>query len=384
MIPRITRKMLERARKERGIAEKGRAQVEHELWNTLFRRFRTAGEAPISGANQFTDELVGDLLRVYGKLRGRFDLDGVNTVSALWELVIHVFVPTVFLRLWLFRDRGLGAEFRLPHAWYLSDVKNESIKDCRKPVPRVLDYLLRVAGLRTAYGLARSVAAEQGLEKTKKAIQRWLSGKSDPSLEQLLRFIERVAPQLTWLEACPAMTPAQKHELRLGESPSWRARLRLAYASQRVLRQADVAFEGLVSCPSVAILTAVRMVGENGALLDDDGVLWHAETFFSAILVRRRLERQGLWMKTVVPPLKPGGRSFGPAVPESTIAAYRKECERNANPGNRFVDWLREQPGVRRLGLETWLLDQGVDEINRLLPKARQKAGGLAARRPRR
>lgn len=367
-----------------------RAETGTERWHnalvTLHREAlydricRLEGKPLFSFTGKVTDEIAVSLLTLYERLVPKLDFKGVSKAEAMWVLVENVFVPTVFIKLageWRF---GLGTEFQGKTCWYLP-VKSNGQK--AKPISRVLDCWLCVAGFRTAYGVSQSlsrgkpgksdldVQTAKLWKAWKKSIERWLDGKPVQSVQSLHRLVEVFARNVAWLD----------------EPEGWKARFTLAFAMQNLCDSMDEFFKAVREDSSLMLADMLRRTSDERLAYDDDKFLASSHSFFAARLLQRRLQKEGEWNKMVASAPKSMSRSFPPEASDEQIATFRKQMNWQMNPGNWLLEFIKERAvldgRLKRndrsaegyVALEAYIFDFGVDELNRLLDSKRKEAG---------
>jgi hypothetical protein len=359
----LSRMMLARAENGTGRWCDALVVVGHE---SLYDRIRRQHGKPLfSSTGSLAERLVFSMLKLYEKALPKLRTHGVEKEDALWILVEHLFVPTAFVILvhdW--RD-GLGSEFQGENCWYLPTVSSEGKM---KPIPRVLDCWLRVAGFRTAYG----VSEEMGSKNLRREVDRWLAGTVVPTQETLHRLAERFAKNVCWLD----------HPDR------WKTRFTLACAMQKLCGKMESIFNDFPKDSSFALGQMFRRIAEERIGCDENKILAQHRTFFAARLLQRRLQRDGNWDGQVLAPMPKEGmpQSVPPEASDEEIDHFRQQAEWQLNAGNWFLAFIKEQfavhspGGSRRILLEDYIFDLGVQELNQIMDERR--AGGRKARRP--
>lgn len=354
------RMKLNRARAGTSISSEKRERVRQNL----FQSIRKAIQTPVSHATFVTDELVTRLLELYTKVSPRLQSHLTSNLDTMWLLAEHVLVPTAHLIIRQRRHLGLGTEFLGESCWYLPEMAGRQV---RKPVHRVLDCWLRVAGLRTDY----RVSKEMGTEAVRRKVNRWLEGRNLPTLGELHNLADSFSAKVSWLD----------------EPDSWKARFTLACAAQRAWDKVDEVFKPLCATPSVKLAQKFRDLASRQIFHDDQGLLVLPDTFFAACLVQARLQKDGSFEKIIAPARKERRATFGPDVPDAQIEQWKQQAERDANPGNWFVGFLRDKAiAAGRLRskddamqtqfvLKEFLFDLGIEELNQLLRRENEKAG---------
>ena len=339
-------------------------KVENELWERLLERFRRHKIAPTGTTNSFTDELVMALLQVYRRIRPRLKVTRGSRVATLRAIIEDAFVPTIFMVMVSFQGRGLGSEFFGPQSWYLP-------RPDFTPFQAVFDRWLRTAGLRTSYGVSRSIrtrnasiasngeAAGNKRDALRRRLLRWLEGKIIPSPYDVDQLVDDFSAEVEWLDGASA----------------WKARLRLALAVQRACGEIRMLF------PDIFYLTgAFNRINSEGIVCDDGRVLAKSDTFFAARLLQLRLQREGKFDKIIAPHRRPPP-GMAPDPSDAEIERASAEFRRNANPGNWFLAFVERE--ARRKGrlnsrrpamlavwaLEDFIFDLGVVELSRRVRK---------------
>lgn len=344
------------------------------------RLCRDRGEPLASFTGTFSQETVLTLLRLYDALLPRLNCNGVPTADVIWLLVENVFVPTVYIKMveeWRF---GLGTEWQGEACWYLP---TKCGRDIQTPVSRVLDCWLRVAGFRTAYGVSQSLtrgksdksAFDEQTEKHwktwKKSVERWRTGRAVQSVDKLHRLVETFAPNVVWLD----------------EWVGWKPRFSLAFAMQNLCDTMEQAFESISKQPSLALADMIRHIASERIACDDGKRLADPQIFFALRLIQLQMRANGEWAKIVnrIPRLE--GRTFPPDVPDDEIARYKATIKGQVNPGNWLLDDLKQKANaagrLKPVGascadssaLDTYIIDRGAEELNKLLDSKRKEAG---------
>jgi hypothetical protein len=383
----LTRQKLKRAREEKGISQSEVEEVRQLLWTRILERFRRHKIAPASVTNNFTDEVTSSMLTLYERLRGKLDVGDVPEKEVLWVVVEHVVIPTLFTVMVRFQGLGVGTEFHGADCWYLPKASG---RGPRMPVPQVLDYWLRAAGFRTAYGVAhkprkasaRSVTIDEEREfrrweADKKWVDRCRTGSNLPRLKKLHRLARRFPSSVSWVD----------------DVDSWRARFTLAYALQRTCETADEVFAGIHAAPSAHFAKVFKRLTKTPWWCDDGKQLAAAHTFFATKLLQERLQKSGELdgIMTRVP--KHRAASFGLEVADDQIEKWQRETKAAMNPGNWLLAYLcrdgNEDGGSRdphasaadQVLSEDRLFNLGVEELNRIL-RLREKGRRKDSRRP--
>jgi hypothetical protein len=326
------------------------------LENHLFERFRRAGVAPASVTNDFTDEMVVTLLGLYERLRLSLDVRDVSAVDAFEVLIEHVFVPTLFLMVCKYRCQGARTEFHPAEFWYLP--RREKNGRLRQPIPRVLDYWLRTAGLHTAYGLDQHLETlKVGAEvkpkgKIKRQVDRWLSGEVMPTLNQLYSFVDQVSGQVEWLD----------------DAAAWKARFNLAYAVQKACKTS----EAILAEPLGEMLNrGFREMLSEGIICDGPDILNNPHTFFAFRLLQKRLDKEKRLSEIVAPVQKRRQMSFATNVSDKVIEKERHKMWREATPGYWLGKFFAGEAKQARKPVDEYIFDRGIEELNRLLAQKR-------------
>ncbi len=375
---KLSRVMLMRAENGKGRWQDVLRTLHRE---TLYDRIRRVEGKPLfSFTGKVADEIIISLLTLYERLLPRLDFTGVSKPEAMWSLVENVFVPTVFIKLVAEWQYGLGTEFQAETCWYLP-VKADG--RTVKPIARVLDCWLRVAGFRTAYGvshnLGRSKPTKRALDERteklwkawKKSVERWLSGKPVQSVQSLHRLVGAFAKNVSWLD----------------DSDNWRARFTLAFGVQNVCDAMDDSFSAVCGDSSLMLADMLRRISDERLVCDDDKLLAGSHSFFAARLFQRRLQKEGEWEKAVGSAPKSMSRSFPPEASDEEIATFQRQMDWQMNPGNWFLQFIKDRAfsdgRLKRkkhsaedfAALEAYIFEIGVAELNRLLASKRKEAG---------
>jgi len=374
----LSRMMLTRAETKQGKWHDGLITLHRVALRE--RLLRENGEPVFSIAGTVADRIVVLLISLYERLLPKLDFKGLSKTDAMWLLIENVFVPTVFVELvreWRF---GLGTELQGERCWYLP-VKLDGRK--WKPVSRVLDCWLRVAGFRTAYGVSKTlvrgksdkpISDEQTAKRWqtwKRSVKRWLNGEPVQSVQKLHRLVEAFAQDVAWLD----------------EPNTWKARFTVAFGMQNLCDEIDDLFSAVHAESSLKLADMLRRMPEERIVCDSDKLLTGGDIFFAARLVQRRLQEDGEWEKVVVSVPKKMSRSFPPQTSDEEIAKYKDRRDREMNPGNWFLRFIKARAVAEgrlrhgddsvenRFGLEAYIFELGVNELNRLLESERKEAG---------
>lgn len=341
----LSREKLRRARLNKSILPDEREQVRQRL----FQRLRRAAHLPTGGMSSFvTHELATVLLQLYGTLRPALFVSETDSIQPMWILAEHVFLPTAYLIVQTRHRWGLGSELREGECWYLPEKLDGKT---RTPIQRVLDYWLRTAGFRTASGVGGN------LESRKKAVSRWLKGKSLPTLSNLHGLAAKFQANSGWLD----------------DFDSWKARFKMACAMQRLWKAVDTTFGPAAPQPALLLANAYRKIAGQMHFEDDEGVFADPKLFFAVRLILARLEAQGILTEIVAQAPQTFQRSFGPEVPHSEIEEWRTKVEWERKPGNWIVAYLHKLATSHRQSLREYIVARGVAELNELIK--RQKVG---------
>lgn len=205
-----------------------------------------------------------------------------------------------------------------------------------KPVSRVLDCWLRVAGFRTAYGVSQSLIrgkpdkseldeqTEKRWKTWKKSVERWLNDKPVQSVHRLHRLVESFATNVVWLD----------------DPNGWKARFTVAFATQNLCDAMDEFFLDASKESSLALVDMIPGIERERIVCDDGKFLAGAHTFFATRLIQRRLQKEGKWEKVVASVPKSVGRSFPPETSHEEIAAYKpwtSSCKFTAPNASNFL-----------------------------------------------
>jgi hypothetical protein len=268
---KLSREMLARAVCGKGRWLEALSTIHREALYDQMRRKN--GKPLFSFTGKFSQETTFTLLTLYERLLSKLNCSGVPPAQAMWLLVENVFVPTVFIKMVEEWRLGLGTEWLGETCWYLP---TKSDRENQKPISRVLDCWLQVAGFRTAYGVSQSLtrgkpgksALDEQTEKRwktwKKSVERWRNGKPVQSVHKLHRLVETFAPNVAWLD----------------EPDGWKARFTLAFAMQNLCDAMDETFESASRQPSLALADLLRRIADERIACDDGKRLAHAHTFF--------------------------------------------------------------------------------------------------------
>jgi hypothetical protein len=344
-----------------------RAEAKNALWSdavlTIQRETlsdhicRQEGKPLFSFTGKVTEEIAFSLLKIYEGLLPKLDIEGVSPEKLLWMLLENVFMPMVFIKLGQSWQRGLGTEFQGDLCWYLPIIEDGKKL---KPIPRILDYWLRTAGFRTAYG----VSQDMGTSPLRRKVDRWRTGKIVPSLADLQQLVHKFAAKTSWLE---------------DDSVVWKTRFTLACAMQRVCDAMDDYFKELCEDSSLKLTKLIKQITGERIVCDDEKILADPHRFFAARLWQLKLKLDGNWEKLVTLEPKPGG--FPAFISTEEDDRYRKELFRQMDPANRFLQFIEKtavSDGVSSrncFALDDYLFDLGVSELNRILDSKRKEAG---------
>lgn len=320
---------------------------------------RNNGSSLFSFTGAVTDRLVFSLMRLYEKLLPIFKPDGIPPPDTMWILVENLFAPTVFIELHQDWQRGLGTEFQGDACWYLP-VRSEGKN--LKPVQRVLDSWLRVIGYRTAYGVSGRI----GGPDLRRTVDRWRVGEVVPTVATLHKLVETFAQRVRWLDA----------------PDDWKARFTLACAMQKLCDEMDEFFKDILPDSSRKLTDMFRRIENERIVSDDDKLLAGRQTFFATRLLQLRLQREGKWETQVLSQVpKQAQRVFQVEVSDEELAQSRSKMERKMNPGNWFLEFIKQQvPAKLDMSFEDYLFNIGVKELNCLLIS--KGAGERDARQP--
>lgn len=256
----ISRVMLMRAEKGKGKWLEPLLTIHREA---LYDRIRRDEGRPLfSFAGKVGEEIITSVLNLYRRLRPRLDLKRVSANDAVWILIEHVIVPTVFVKLAEEWRYGLGTELQGELCWYLPAKADGNIQ---KPIARVLDCWLRVAGFRTAYGVSQNLGRRGSIKAEfddqtdklwkawKKSVERWLNGKPVQSIRSLHRLVESFARNVTWLD----------------DANHWKARFTLAYGMQNLCEAMDARFDAVQKDSSLRLGEMLYSLGEERIACDN-------------------------------------------------------------------------------------------------------------------
>ena len=369
---RLSRETLRRARINEHISPKARERLR---WR-MFQRLRGRAVFPVVGiTSAVADELVTLPLEIYGKLRPQLQANGTDLVRAIWVLAEHFFLPTAYQIVHRRHRWGLGSELRAGNCWYLPEqVKGE----LHKPIRRVLDRWLRVAGFKTAYGVTKHLVPKKSgnacmddarWKSWKRSMERWLAGNPVGELKRLHSAVGVFANNVAWLD----------------HPKAWTARITLAFALQNLWDEADKFFACIRSRPALELARAYRRLALHIHYDDDGHLLTDPRLFFAVRLIVTRLDQEGVLGK-----MKERARQASPPPPgqnasQSEFDAWRASCERERNLGNWIVAYLQTQateagwikptdhPLDSGTSLRDYITAMGVAEINALIQG--QKAG---------
>jgi hypothetical protein len=354
---RLTREMLSRAERGVGKWSSGLITVAEEALYDRIRRKN--GQALFGVSGSLADRLTFALLRLYQKIVPRLNTKGVSAKDALWVMVEDVFLPTLFVELALNWQRGLGTEFQLETCWYLPVAdRGERLK----PTARVLKCWFRAAGFRYTHDFTKEVD-----DSFRKKVDGWLKGVCPRNICELHELVERFADDVRWLDS----------------PESWIARFTLARAMQKFCDAMDGFFAEERPDSSLKIVEMLRSIQNEGVPVDGGGILADRFSFFSARLLKRRLEREGRWEPEVMALVtRSATRTFSDEVTDDEIEQFRREIEWSSNAGNWFVSLIEGEVGSRAPGngrpeavaatcLQEQLLDLGIVELNRILDAKR-------------
>jgi hypothetical protein len=374
----LSRELLARAENGKGRWQEALSMIHREALYDRMRREN--GEPLFSFTGKFSQETTFTLLTLYERLLPKLNCSGVPLAQAMWLLVENVFAPTVFIKMIEEWRLGLGTEWLGESCWYLPAKSDGGIQ---KPVSRVLDCWLRVAGFRTAYGVSQSLtrgkagksALDEQTEKRwktwKKSVERWRNGKPVQSVQKLHRLVETFAHNVAWLD----------------EPDGWKARFTLAFAVQNLCEAMDETFESASKQPSLALAGMLRRIADEHIACDDGKRLADPHTFYATRLIQRQMRSNGEWDKMVGQIPKSAGSTFTPEASDHEITQYRDEIDRQMNPGNWLLDQLKQKAvAAGRLkpdgaccadyiALDSYIFDLGVAELNKLLDSKRKEAG---------
>ena len=336
---KMWRETARRAKNDEGLWQDGMKTLYREAAYDLIRRQN--GKPLWSFTGKVTDELISVLLNLYARLRPKLELQGVQTNEALWLLVENVFVPTVYAKLAQECRRGLGNEFLGEICWYLPIKSRGRIE---KPLPRVLDYWMRVAGFQTTYQIAKA----SGQISLRRKIDRWLNDGIFPDPKILQRLAKKFAARTSWLD----------------EPDTWKARLMMACAMQNVCDLMDEYFKPVKKDSSLVMVKMFKRISKECIGCDDNKILAADHNFFAARLVQLR------WRKN-------GKRK--PNLPEQGNSVLDKI--RNMAIADGFIKHGKSSV-ENDIMLDEYLFELGVRELNQRLCSRRKKGRRALARRP--
>ena len=207
-----------------------------------------------------------DCLELYRRLVPELKSDAVTPAEALWVLVEAVFIPTVFARLCMEWQRGLGHEFRPDSLWYLPVVAGG--RQC--PIQRVLRSWMRAAGFRTAQDFGKAMDDDN----ERRTVDDWLSGKHQPSIDKAHTLVERFSNEVAWLDS----------------AADWKARMTLAVAMTNLCKVMDCYFANSGPESSLKIRQCLDALEKEGAPIDSRVTLNDPKDYFVARLVARRIK----------------------------------------------------------------------------------------------
>jgi hypothetical protein len=374
----LSREMLARAEKGKGRWQDSLSTIHREA---LYDRIRRDNGRPLfSFTGKIAEETAFTLLTLYERLIAKLDCKGVPFADVMWLLVENVFMPTVFIKLVEEWRLGLGTEWLGETCWYFP-VKSDHGID--KPISRVLDCWLRVAGFRTAYGVSQSLTrgrpdrsvldeqTEKRWKTWKKSVERWRNGKSVQSVHRLHRLVEAFAQNVSWLD----------------DPAGWKARFTLAFAMQNLCEAIDESFESTSKRSSLALAAMLRHIADERIVCDDGKLLVATHTFFVTRLIQKQMRASGEWEKiaALVPPS--AGRAFPPETSDAEIASYRNELHWQMNPGNWLLEHIKQKglaegrlkpdgnSTTGHIALDSYVFDLGVKELNKILESKRKGVG---------
>lgn len=207
-----------------------------------------------------------------------------------------------------------------------------------KPVPRILDCWLKVAGFRTAYG----VSQDMGTGPLRRNVDRWRKGEKVPSLATLHHLVDRFAAKASWLD----------------DSPTWKTRFTLACAMQNLCDTMDVFFEEVCKDSSLKLAGIIKRISEERIVCDDEKFLADPYRFFAARLAQLKLKRDGKWEMGQMSP----GNNLLESIKNMAVSDAR--FRHNDGSVGNFI------------ALEEYLFnDVGVNELNCLIKLKREKDG---------
>jgi len=363
---RLNRVMLNQA--ERGIGSW--ANMDHKPLETVaiealydqIRRHKD-GKPLFSKSGDVIERLVFALLRLYESVLPRLDTDGVAPQDCMWTLIEHVFAPTVFIHLQLNWQRGLAREFQLEDCWYLPrNVKGQRVK----PFPRVLQYLFHAVDCPNSHSLGKTSTNDALRRKA----DRWLKEGKLPKKDQIHSFVNKFAVNAYWLE----------------EPDDWEPRLIMACAMERLSRHMDKYFQSRKSASSLEFAQLLEQIGREDLKVDDGLELAQAQTFFAALLLQKRLHREGRWETKIMTHVrKSQNRKLPRRATYDEAEQFRHATEWGSRPGNWFLEFIIRQPASKKaaragVSLSGLMLDMGIRELNLLLDAKRGRRA--KARRP--
>jgi len=324
----------------------------------LYNRIRRINSQPLIGcAGHVTERLVFGLLSLYEAISPRLNLDRIPCDEVLEVIINEVFVPTVFLKLALNRDRAERTEFDIETCWYLPVVKDGQQWG---PVRTILQHWLWSVGFRNAHDLKK----ELNSDSSRRSADRWLSGDIVPTIDELHRLVDKF----------------HKPVQLAGDKGDWKTRFTLACG----LAHLYAAMDELRPKSSMAARRLLRDVQKDGVAVDDDGVLTDSLTFFATRLIQRRLQREGAWDEIVQSRVQATLAKQYPANPsDEEIETFRSAMEWGMNPGNWLLHFI-ETEAIRLIGPGTaphssmigWslskrILELGIRELNQVLDAKR-------------
>ncbi|HPV23002.1 MAG TPA: hypothetical protein PLJ65_02405 [Casimicrobium sp.] len=360
-------------------------EAEENVRRSLLQKVRAAIQTPVSHATFVTDEVTVRLVELFSRIRPLVRKGDTSDVHVWWLITKHVLMPTAHLIVRVRQHCGIGTEFAgdIPQTpaerertrpdpeflrggcWYLPERDGRKV---RKPVQRVLDCWLRVAGLRTDYRVSKEI----GSASVRKKVNGWLSGEHHPTLGDLHKLVDEFAGKVVWLD-----TP-----------DSWKARFTLACAVQRAWDEVDSMFRSVCPYPAVRLAKDFRELASKPVLHDTNGLLVLPDTYFATQLWQERLEREGRLQDIIAPAQRHRGATFSRRVSDKRIEQWKRQAEYDANPGNWFLDFVwREAIAAKRIKrranpmnlqyeIKQFLFGIGVAELNQLLHANKKGAGG--------
>ncbi|MGH7976789.1 MAG: hypothetical protein ACREDS_00280 [Limisphaerales bacterium] len=349
------RMKLNRARSGSDISPEERERIRQ----SLFLNVRKAIQTPVSRATFVTDNLAIRLLELYAKVRPHLLNPPASNLNVLWLVAERVLVPTAYLIIRRKQHLGLGTEFLGVNCWYLPQMAGQKV---RKPVQRVLDCWLRVAGLRTDYRVSKEI----GTETVRRKVNRWLEGKNQPTLLELYQLIDEFSGKVKWLD----------------EPDSWKARFTLACAAQRAWDKVDSFFKPVCPAPARQLTRTFCDLAGKPVLNDERGLLTLPDTFFASCLLQSCLKQEGKLEEILAPARQNRNASFGVEDPDEKIEKWRRQAEWEANPGNWFLEFIQKQATAKghfkrggHTALKEHLFNLGIEELNRLVREQNKRAG---------